>query len=211
MNMNIRKTFIASAIAALISAPAFAAEGVQYDGTAAPGKSQSGQPMRDQSTSGKPMGSASETGTWSDSGTAKNVDRDNPVYSRSPDSLDGVEVVDNAGEEIGKITSVVLAPDRHNAYAVISSGGMMGLGARDILVSLDELNTVGDKLQMAGNKENIQSREEYKSDGYKSEQYVELEGDKPISGSISEFSAFEPAKDSSKKPAVVPAAPESTR
>ena len=193
MNMNFRKTFLASAIAALISAPAFAAEGIQYEGKSAPGKAGmekpvTGKPMDMDKMGGKSMGMTTRNQAWAN----------NPIYSRSADDLDGTDVVDSAGDKVGTIKQVVLTSDRSSAHAVISTGGMLGLGTRDIVVSLDELTAVDDALQLNQTKEQIEARKEYQS-----EQYVELKGDKPIR---SEFSAFEPAKNT-RDPASAPKTP----
>lgn len=206
MDINIRKAILAGAIAAVISAPTFAAEGVQYDGSSeAPGKTESDMPMRGQSTTGNSMDSQQNMGHKSMGTTAKSQVKDNPIYSRSADSFDGVEIVDVAGEEVGTIKSVVLAKDRRSAHAVVSTGGMLGVGTRDILVSLDELKAVDDKLQMNITQKQLETRQEYQS-----EQYVELEGDKPIGGAISEFSAFE-TEDEAQDPTLAPKAPESSQ
>lgn len=206
MNTKIRNAILAGAIAAVISAPTFAAEGVQYGNSSdAPDKTGSDMPMHNQSTTGDSMDKQQNMGDKSMDTAAKNPVKDNPIYSRSAESLDGVEIVDAAGKEIGTIKSVVLAKDRRSAHAVVSTGGIMGVGARDVLVSLDELNTVDDKLQMTINQEQLEARQEYQA-----EQYVELEGDKPIGGAMSEFSAFE-TEDKSQDPTLAPVAPESVK
>ena len=198
MNTNFRKTFLAGAIAALVSAPAFAAEGIQYEGTSTPGKFGMEQPV-----TGKPMNVEPKMGGKSMGMTTKaQATGDNPIYSRSADDLVGTDVVDSAGDKVGTIKRVALTRDRHSAHAVVATGGMLGIGARDIVVSLDELKVVDDLLQLSDTQEQIQARKEYQS-----EQYVELKGDKPIK---SEFSAFEPAVDT-PEPALVPETPESTQ
>lgn len=199
MDINIRKAILAGAIAAVISAPTFAAEGVQYESSSeAPGKTESGTPMRGQSTTGNSMDRQQNMDHKSMGTTAKSQVNDNPIYSRSAESLEGVEIVDVAGEKIGKIESVVLAKDRRSAHAVVTIGGMLGVGTRDILVSLDDLQTVDDKLQMNITQKQLETRQEYQS-----EQYVELEGDKAIGAAISEFSAFE-TEDKAQDPTLAP-------
>jgi len=206
MNITIHKAILASAIAAVISGPTFAAEGVQYGGSSeAPARTESDMPMRGQSATGNPMDTQQNMGDKSMGMAAKSRVNANPIYLRSAESLDGVEIVDVAGEEVGTIKSVVLAKDHRSAHAVVSTGGMLGIATRDILVSLDELKTVDDKLQMNTTREQLESRKEYQS-----EQYVELEGDKPIGKSISEFSAFE-SKDKAPDPALAPEAPETAQ
>jgi sporulation protein YlmC with PRC-barrel domain len=206
MNANFRKTLIAGAIAALISSPAWAAtdspgnspgEGAAPSGTEQPRdtspqmnpsrdgtrdssgatRPETGQPANDPSRmGGSPSGDASRAGA-----------ADHPLYNRTPDDLSGMEVVGSDGEDIGKIKAVVSGPDHTEVQAVISSGGFLGLGAREILVSLDELQPIdSDKVQARFTQDQVESLPQYES-----EEYTELESDRPIS----EFSAFEPTRD----------------
>lgn len=206
MKLNMRTTLFAGAIAALLAGPISAAtdtpkEAVQDQ---APTKSELGQPARDQPTAAQPM---SETprldAAAAGSASAGSMIGDNPLYTRSADELDGVDVVDRTGDKVGDVKQIVLAPDRKSAHAVISVGGILGMGARDIMVSLDDLTPVDDKLQMSGSKEQIESQPETPD----ADQYVELEGDTPISGSIVEFSAFEQGNEANK-PGAAPMTPE---
>ena len=112
---------------------------------------------------------------------------DNPLYSRSFDDLDGMDVVDSAGERIGKLTGVVLSPDRHSVHAVISSGGFLGMGTRETLASFSELKSVDGQLQMNTTEEAFKARSEFEADDY-----IKLDGDRPIRESIVDASAFEP-------------------
>ncbi len=207
MDISIRKAILAGAIAAVISAPTFAAESGQYGRSSeAPGKSESEMPMRGQSTTGDSMSRQKNMEHKSMGATARSQVKNNPIYSRSAKNLEGTEILDVAGEEAGTIQSVVLTNDRRSAHAVVSTGGMMGVGARDVLVSLDELNAAGDgKLQLNITQKQLESRQEYQS-----EQYVKLEGEKPISGAISEFSAFE-TEEEAQDPTAAPKAPESSQ
>jgi sporulation protein YlmC with PRC-barrel domain len=112
---------------------------------------------------------------------------DNPLYARTADELNGTDIVDASGKGIGEIKDVVLTQDRRSAHAVVSVGGFLGIGDHTIAVSLDEFQAVGDdKLQLNATKEDLKARPKFQS-----EQYVELEGDQPISGSITDFAAFE--------------------
>jgi hypothetical protein len=77
----------------------------------------------------------------------------------------------------------------------ISVGGFLGMGARNIMVSLDELKPMGDKLQMSASKEQIAAR---KGEDLGKEKYFEVKGKTPIHGSIVEFSAFEQSKEPNK-------------
>lgn len=196
--MNIRKTILAGAIATMMAAPTFAAENAPYEGDSeAPAKTELDRPMGDQSTTRDSLDRPQNKGQTSMETAAKDQRQDNPLYSRSAEDLDGVDIVDTAGEEIGSIKNIVLAKDRRSAHAVVSTGGMMGIGTRDVLVSFDELKPVDDNLQINATQKQLEARQEYES-----EQYVELDGDKPIGGAMAEFSASE-TKDQHRKPALV--------
>lgn len=179
MNPNLRKTLMGSAIAVLCAAPVWAADDatkspdtIPRSDTTAPGE---GAPMQAAPGEGSP-GMASPAPA---AGT-------NPIYARTPEDLQGIEVVDVAGKKVGKVKTLVLGPDGQSAHAVISSGGFLGLGAREIVVSLDDLQLLDGRLQTSASAEDVSSGGSYEPD-----QYVELQPDRPIS----EFSAFEPMPD----------------
>lgn len=198
MKLKIRTTLIAGAIAALIAGPLSAASDTAKDGayTPAPTKSEMGQRERDQPTATQPM---SETpgmsGTPYVGTTARTSPEENPLYMRSADDLEGMEVVDRTGDEVGDIKQIVLAPDRKSAHALISVGGIIGIGATDIMISLDDMTSIGDKLQMSATKAEATAQ---RFDELEADQYVEVKGENPISGSIVEFSAFEQGQEASK-------------
>lgn len=115
-----------------------------------------------------------------------------PIHSKTPDELWRSEVFDIAGEKVGTVRTVVTSQDRSEAYAVITYGGILGYGADEILVSLEELQLVDDKLQVQDTREALHAREKYSAGAY-----VELRPDRPIS----EFSAFEPMMERRGPPA----------
>lgn len=210
MKLRIRTTLIAGAVA-LLAGPTWAASETPKEGAQTPAatRSELGQPERDRSAAEQPASGTPRmgAGTYGSGTSARTPNSDNPLYTRSADDLDGAEVVDRAGDKIGDVTHIVLAPDRKSAHAVISTGGFLGMGARDIMVSLDELKPMGDKLQMSATKEEIAALKDERPDADK---YVEVKGDTPISGSIVEFSAFEQGKEGNK-PGVAPLAPKFDR
>jgi sporulation protein YlmC with PRC-barrel domain len=184
MNMKLHKNLMAGAIAALLASPAWAAEDAQgYP--AAPSRTDTGQPMEAAPPMDRDPG-------YAQPGTASG---ESPLYTLTPVELKREEVVDTTGAKVGTVKKVVASHDRASAHAVISSGGVMGIGATDIVVPLDELQPMGDKLQASGTRETLESNPEYVP-----EDYVELDPGRPIS----EFSAFEPKPEKSD-PAGVPA------
>jgi sporulation protein YlmC with PRC-barrel domain len=193
MNTNFRKTLIAGAIAALTTGTAWAADPPRY-GNEAPAKSGIEQPARNDTN----MNRALQPDGQSMGMHTQRSDRE--IYTRSADSLDGAEVVDRDGKKIGKVKQVVLAADRKSAHAVIAEGGLLGIGGREVRVSLDELTPLDDdKLQWRVTKEQVETMEEHTPG-----QFVEIEGDTPISGEITEFSAFDPMSEGDQSQAVPP-------
>lgn len=181
MNTKLQKTLVAGAFMALIAAPAWAASDTSEYPAATP-QAETGQPGQSES----PMDSAPQMGTASEAFS------DNPIYSSTPDELRRVEVLDSEGNKVGRVKTVVLGPDHESAHAVVSVGGILGLGAREIIVSLDELRIVDDKLKVSATREDLEARGDYEP-----ERYVELEPETPIR----EFSAFEPMQEEGGEPA----------
>ncbi|HRP75557.1 MAG TPA: PRC-barrel domain-containing protein [Rhodocyclaceae bacterium] len=183
MNTKLQKTLIAGAVMALIASPAWAASDASEYPAATP-QAETGQPMQS-----APMDTAPQMGTASEAFS------DNPIYNSTPDELRRVEVRDSEGNKVGRVKTVVLGPDHESAHAVVSVGGILGLGAREIIVSLDELQIVEDRLQVSVTREDLEARGDYEP-----EQYVELEPETPIR----EFSAFEPIPDTGEPAASEP-------
>lgn len=106
------------------------------------------------------------------------------IQNMTPRELEGKDVVGQNGKEIGSVKEVVRSREQGNIQVVISAGGVMGMGDKEIAVPLDQLSLRDDKLHISATEEDLKTRTEYKS-----EQFVELE---PTDRPISEFSAFEP-------------------
>ncbi len=174
MNKQYRTTLIATAAAALISAPAWSA----IDSSGSSAFLDDPRNLESHSTDSQSGESRSMTGAQRARAS------DNKLYEHTPDELTGFEVVGTDGKSIGKIAKIVLDRNREDAHAVIASGGIMGMGTRQTLVPLAELTLVGDdKVQANLNKESIAARPEFKA-----ENYGVMESDRRIS----DFSAFEP-------------------
>lgn len=197
MKLKIGTTLIAGTIAALLAGPTLAATDNSKVDVQPPAsnKAEVGQAERDHPALAQPMSDKSQMGTADGRATARTTTGDNVLYTRSADDLHGKAVIDRTGDKVGEIKRVVLAPDRKSAHAVVSVGGVLGMGARDITVSLDQLKPLDDKLQMNSTKEEIAT---LKDATQGADKYVDLKGSTPISGSIVEFSAFEQGKDANK-------------
>ncbi|MGD9536821.1 MAG: PRC-barrel domain-containing protein [Alphaproteobacteria bacterium] len=54
------------------------------------------------------------------------------------DKVIGMKVVDASGEQIGKVTDIILNPEGQMTGLVISSGGFLGIGAKKVGIKVDE-------------------------------------------------------------------------
>lgn len=195
MNPKIRKTLMGSAIALLVASPVWAAEDpavtpdtIPRTDTAPPGDAS--QPIEAAPSQGAPSEGAPGEAAPGGMASPDPAVTTNPLYSQTPEDLRGLEVVDVAGKKVGKVKTLVLGPDGQSAHAVISSGGFLGLGATESIVSLDSLQLLEGRLQASASVEDLSA-----SGSYDPEQYVELKPDRPIS----EFSAFEPMEEEPQK------------
>lgn len=187
MKLKIRTTLIAGSIAALLAGPTWAASDTPKESTyTPPSTAEMAQPERDQPAAAQPMSGTPRMGA--DGGAKAGTAPGDSLYTRSADDLKGVDVVDSTGKDIGEIKQIVLARDQKGAHAVISVGGVLGMGAHDVRVSLDKLRPMDDKLQISATREEIGALQDDTRDA---DQFVELKGAAPISESIIEFSAFE--------------------
>ena len=159
MNTIFRKTLLAGAMAALAAAPMLAsAEG--------------GKTWNERGEAGQPTSEYR-------SGTAESAS----LRGMTPSQLRGTEVVGPSGEEVGTVKAVVRSRDDKNIQAVISAGGLMGVGDREVAVPLNSLRYDGEKLRISATEDQLKARPTYQS-----EKFVELQ---PADQPISEFSAFE--------------------
>ena len=102
-----------------------------------------------------------------------------PLYTMTVEELTGKEVVGPQGDKIGKVEDVVTGGPENRVHAIISVGGVLGVGATQVAVPLDELQLQNDKLSIAESEEQLKGRPEYKK-----EDYVQIEQkDRPLSES----------------------------
>jgi hypothetical protein len=101
----------------------------------------------------------------------------------TPQQLIDIEIEGISGEKIGKVEGVVRSRIDGFIYAVISSGGIFGIGAKEVTVHFEKLEVQGDRLRIDTTKDALQGWPEYQED-----QYGELV---PSNKPISAFSACE--------------------
>ena len=90
-----------------------------------------------------------------------------PVAELTADKLEGATVYGVNDEDVGDIDRLVLSQDGKIERVVLDVGGFLGIGAREIAVSMDELNIVrnadGDmRIYIDSNKAALEAQPEYK-------------------------------------------------
>ena len=80
-----------------------------------------------------------------------------------PDQLDGLDVVNRNGDDIGEVEKVITENGRVTEV-VVSVGGLLGIGDKDVLVDADNLQVTGNKVvwNTPMDKEAIDNLPEYK-------------------------------------------------
>ncbi len=172
MKISYRKSLLAGAVAALVATPGWA-------GT-------------DASKTNDSMPRAEGTQTTNPRMDTSRANPGSVVYTMTPRELRGKDVIGSGGDKIGSVKAVVHSRQEKDIQAVISAGGFLGVGDKEITIPLDRLQFVDGKLRVSASEEELKARPEYQP-----EQYVELE---PADQPISEFSAFE-LEESSRKAA----------
>lgn len=107
--------------------------------------------------------------------------------------LSGKQVVNRQGEQIGDIDEIVRKSDEDNAkaHAVISVGGFLGMGDKDVLVPLDRLSMQRDNILLSedlSSKDALERQPEWKD---KEDDYEKVSDSEQVEIERSEFAAFE--------------------
>jgi sporulation protein YlmC with PRC-barrel domain len=173
-------TITSFVLALLLAAPATADE----QQTQAQSPAQKPQLEIEKSGSVRPSGSGSVTGHESGrvgTGQAQPVGEVAPERTTAApvEDITGMNVVNTAGDEIGEVDEIVRDKETGKLSAVISVGGFLGIGDKDVAIPLDELQLQGEQLlaPLAGTEEQLKSRPAYEEARYEElpeEQIVQL-------------------------------------
>jgi len=94
---------------------------------------------------------------------------------KNVEDITGNKVVNTDGEEIGKIDKIVEG-ENGDLFAVISVGGFLGIGAKDVTLPLDRMQMKDETLQAP-----LASKEELdKKSSYDAAQYQEVPGERMV-------------------------------
>ncbi|WP_428625437.1 PRC-barrel domain-containing protein [Sedimenticola sp.] len=176
-----RQSILAGAVAALITLPGWSAEGQppvldSTDTTAT-------QPAPELKTDLPENSPVMESPVTAESQLAAT----HPMLALTPDDLYRQEVIGSDGKTIGRVTDIVSDKANGDIYAVVSTGGFLGIiGGTKHIVSIDELSFEDKALHIRATQEGLATHEKYQEGNY----LVVKPDDHPIS----EFSAFEKGK-----------------
>lgn len=89
-------------------------------------------------------------------------------YRIAVSELEGQEVMNAAGEEIGEIERILLDPGANTPVVILSVGGVFGIGAREVAFPYDDLSVSGDTVVLNTDMTEDQIREmpEYDENAY---------------------------------------------
>jgi sporulation protein YlmC with PRC-barrel domain len=101
------------------------------------------------------------------------------LYDMSADDLNGMDVITSDGESVGDVQKIVISPNNQDIHAVVSVGGLLGIGAKTILIPLDSISLKDDVLHVRATQAELEAMTDYGS-----EDFVELEGDAAVSTAL---------------------------
>jgi sporulation protein YlmC with PRC-barrel domain len=62
----------------------------------------------------------------------------------------GQSVYNDKNERIGEIEDIIISPDRSASYAIVSTGGFLGIGSHDVAIPATQLKESNDRLSLPG-------------------------------------------------------------
>ncbi len=101
------------------------------------------------------------------------------LYDMSANELNGMEVITSDGKDVGGVEKIVMSPNNQNIHAVVTVGGLLGVGGKSILIPLEKFTRTNDALHVKATKSQLKEMNDYGS-----EDYVELEGDAAVSTAL---------------------------
>jgi sporulation protein YlmC with PRC-barrel domain len=133
--------------------------------------SASGQSAQGQQQGAESKGSGSQQMQTGDSQSQQNAPTVAELRQRA-DELIGRTVVNRDGADVGELSEIVLSKQKNQPHAVIEVGGLLGIGAKEVAISFDELQLGQENITLMSQK----SEQELKDmPAYEETQYTPLE------------------------------------
>ena len=101
------------------------------------------------------------------------------LWSMNVGDLEGKEVVNANGDAIGEVENVVRGAD-NEIYAIVPVGGILNIGARDVAISLSELELQDDRLRLTSNQSEEQLNEQ--AAAHQAREYQVLDSNENLAG-----------------------------
>lgn len=101
------------------------------------------------------------------------------LYDMSANELNGMEIITSDGEDVGGVEKIVMSPNNQNIHAVVTVGGLLGVGGKTILIPLEKFTRTNDELHVKATQSQLKEMNDYGS-----EDYIELEGDAAVSTAL---------------------------
>ena len=90
-------------------------------------------------------------------------------------TLMGKTIYNDAGQKVGKVEDLIIAPDKNVSYVIVGAGGFVGIGRHDVAIPVTEIQDKAGKLVMPGaTKDMIKGMPEfaYATETNKRDQFV---------------------------------------
>jgi sporulation protein YlmC with PRC-barrel domain len=65
-------------------------------------------------------------------------------------TLMGKSIYNEAGQKVGKVEDLIIAPDKNVSYVIVGAGGFVGIGRHDVAIPVTQIQDKAGKLVMAG-------------------------------------------------------------
>ena len=62
----------------------------------------------------------------------------------------GQHVFNDANEKIGEVEDIIITPEKSLSYAIVSSGGFLGIGSHDVAIPAAQFKLSNDRLVLPG-------------------------------------------------------------
>ncbi|GHB09454.1 PRC-barrel domain-containing protein [Modicisalibacter luteus] len=103
----------------------------------------------------------------------------NSLMQMTASDLQGKQVVTQQGEELGEVGEISKSTQDNSLYAIVSVGGFLGLGEKEIALPLQEMNLEQDQLVMQTQRSKDQLKDS--ANEYNEQDYQPVEGNVTLS------------------------------
>ncbi|WP_254845206.1 PRC-barrel domain-containing protein [Desulfovibrio sp. DV] len=62
----------------------------------------------------------------------------------------GMDVYNDANEKVGVIEDIIVTPDKAMSYAVVSTGGYLGMGKNDVVIPVNHFKITNKRILLPG-------------------------------------------------------------